>query len=213
MRNTTSRALQATAIVAGVAALGASFVGTASADTNPLGGNNYGDSGSQGFSGFDGLGDSSSPGIDNGIVKFEVPTLGMGSRGMRTDGGLGGIGDLGGNNSDNGDNTSDLSNNCNNTFQNPLQCENGTNLDLFGHTFNSSYKGKSIGSHGMRTDGGLGDFGGFGSNNSGGSDSTYGTDGMNFGTFLSHDDSRSDTRYTHEGDGLNDHRIELPLGN
>ena len=63
MRNSTSRALRATATVAGVAALGASFVGTASADTGlgGLGGsdNSYGGSDSYGLSDFGGFGDMS----------------------------------------------------------------------------------------------------------------------------------------------------------
>lgn len=76
MRNT-SRAFRATATIAGVAALGASFAGTASADETTDFGNAFGDSSDSGFSGLEnGLeGDgNSSDMVDNDLLTFDMPT-------------------------------------------------------------------------------------------------------------------------------------------
>ena len=199
MRKSTRRALRATATVAGVAALGASFVGTAAADTgSPLGGgNSYGGSDSHGVSG---LGDSQGKSLvdEPGLATFELPGIGTGSRGMRTDG-IPLLDAL-----DGGDNESSEG------PQHPVDNEGGNfakNINFLGHDTNSSYRGKSIGSRSMRTDGGLlGDFGG---SNNGESESDHGFDG----DFYSHDNSRNESEsYGHDdADGLSGHQIKLPF--
>jgi len=217
MRNSTRRALRATATVAGVAALGATFAGPAFADSGlgGLGGNdnNYGGSDSHGISGF---GDSDGKSIvdEPGLATFQMPGIGMGSRGMRTDGDFGPLSDIisgsndfdfgRGNESDDGD-----------PFEHPYQDEGGNygkNINFLGHDMGSSYKGQSIGSRSYRADSDFGDFGGLG----GSSDGDDYSDGLGHSDFYSHDNSRNDSHSygpdEGDGDGLSGHTIKLPLG-
>lgn len=221
MRNTTSRALRATATVAGVAALGAAFTGTAFADSG-LGGLGGSDSGS-GFGdssdshGLSNLGnsDSDSSGstvFDNGLGNFEMPGMGVGSRGMRTSGsdGIPLLDAL-----DGGDNDSDEGN----MPQHPVDNENGNfakNISFLGHDSNASYGGgKSIGSRSFRTSG-SDDFGGGsllgGDSDSGSGDSDYGSKLYNHGGSSSRTGGDDSDFGGSDGDGLSGHTIKLPLG-
>lgn len=216
MRNNTRRALRATATVAGVAALAGTFAGTAFADSGlgGLGGgdNSYGGSDSHGISDFGGS-DGKSIVDEPGLATFEMPGIGMGSRGMRTDGDFGPFSDIisGSNNFDFGKgNESDSGG----PFEHPYQDESGNygkNINFLGHNMGSSYQGKSIGSRSFRTDdSGFGDFGGLGGSSSG---DDY-SQGLGDGDFFSHDKSRSnsDTYGDDNSDGLSGHQIKLPLG-
>ncbi len=82
MRNSTSRALKATATVVGVAALGATFAGTAAAatpgldsNTTPAGGIGAPSTGAPSTDGMLGSSSGSAPGIDNGLATFEMPSM------------------------------------------------------------------------------------------------------------------------------------------
>jgi hypothetical protein len=201
MRNNTRRALRATATVAGVAALAGTFAGTAFADgLGGLGGgdNNYGSSDSHGLSGF---GDSDGESLvhEPGLATFELPGIGMGSRGMRTDGGIPLLDALDGGDDDYGDGP-----------QHPVDNEGGNfaeNVDLLGHDMNSSHRGQSIGHRSYRTDGDLGGIGGS-------SDDEDYSDGLGDSDILSHDNRRndSDNYGDDDADGLSGHALKLPLG-
>lgn len=218
MRNTTSRALRATATVAGVAALGATFAGTALANSGlgDLGGNDnsYGSSDSHGLSG---LGDSDGSSIidEPGLANFEMPGMGMGSRGFRTSGSdgiplldaLDGDDDNGGYNDryDDGD-----------MPQHPVDNEGGNfakNISFLGHDSNSSYRGKSIGSRSFRTsdDGNLlGGDSDYGDSEYG--DSDYGDKIYHRGGSSSRGRYGDDSEFGGSGDGLSGHTLRLPLG-
>ncbi len=131
MRNSTSRAFRATAAVAGVAALGASFAGTAAADETTDFGDAFGTSDSEGDSSDFGGGldsDTLSPSFnEDGLLTFDMPT---------SDNPLGDSFDSSGYGSSDDDDDyddSDDSDDCgdhgddygdeNNEFQNPVQCE------------------------------------------------------------------------------------------
>ncbi|HTK67454.1 MAG TPA: hypothetical protein VL595_34080 [Pseudonocardia sp.] len=203
MRNNTRRALRATATVAGVAALAGTFAGTAFADSGlgGLGGgdNSFGGSDSHGISDFGGS-DGKSIVDEPGLATFEMPGIGMGSRGMRTDG-IPLLDALDGGDNEDG------------PFQHPVDNQGGNygNVNFLGHDMGSSYKSKSIGSRSFRTDdSGFGDFGGLGGSSSG---EDY-SQGLGDGDFFSHDNSRSDSDSygTDDADGLSGHNIKLPLG-
>jgi hypothetical protein len=233
MRNSTSRALRATATVAGVAALGATFVGTAAADTgSPLGNNNYRAADNGGLGNLNGLGGSDGSGKtimdEPGLANFELPGMGTQSRGLRTDSDFGDFGNFGSNDDDwdyrgRGDDSSHYCHSDdskhrygNSTFQNPMQCKHDNyfkndDFNILGHNFRTAYQGKSIGSRGMRTDGPFDGFGG--GDNWGGNGSHDGN--MDFNKFYSHNNngqhSESDGPDYSEGDGLSGHTIKLPL--
>lgn len=162
MRNSTSRALRATATVAGVAALGATFAGTAFAEgLGDLGGsdNNYGGSNSHGLSD---LGDSDGSSIidEPGLANFEMPGMGMGSRGMNTANTFDGpFGDSYGGNWDDDDygRGRDRDDDCGGDgdsdrrhgdrtgygqFQNPVECKDNNFLK------NLNFNGTDLGEHG-----------------------------------------------------------------
>ena len=234
MRNTTRRALRATATVAGVAALAGTFAGTAFADSDipGLGGDhNFGgsDSDSDGLGNF-GDSDGSTLFDEPGLGNFEMPGMGMGSRGMRTD-----WNDdwFGGNDNDSdwrdrdGDHCSHSSHSRSRSydaehgFQNPMQCAHDNyfkhdDFNILGHNFRTAYQGKSIGSRSFKADnGGLG--GMFGDDDYGDSNDGH----FNEDSIFSHNDRGThsdnwgddDYGYDNDSDGLSGHHIKLPLGN
>lgn len=203
MRNNTRRALRATATVAGVAALAGTFAGTAFADSGlgGLGDNSYGGYGDSDDSGLSNLGGSDSGSVfdEPGLGNFEMPSTGIGSRGMRTDG-IPLLDALDGGDSDEAP-------------QHPVDNEGGNfakNISFLGHNENSSYK--SIGSRDFRTSGGL-----FGDDDSDWGDSNDGH--FNQDSIFHHesrgthsDNDGDDWDSGDSGDGLSGHHIKLPLG-
>lgn len=130
MRNSTSRAFRATATVAGVAALGASFAGTAAAEETTDFGDAFGTSDSESDSSDFGNGldsDTLSPSFnEDGLLTFDMPT---------SDSPFGDLGDSfdssdydsssdddDDDSDDCGDDSDDYGDDTN-EFQNPVQCE------------------------------------------------------------------------------------------
>lgn len=214
MRNNTRRALRATATVAGVAALAGTFAGTAFADSGlgGLGGSNdsYGDSDSS--QSLDNLGGSNA--FDEpGLGTFEMPSTGIGSRGMRTDG-IPLLDAL-----DGGDEDSDGDN----MPQHPVDNEGGNfakGISFLGHDSNASWGGgKSIGSRDFRTSGPFDDFGGgdFGDDSGSGSsgvhgDSIFSHNSRGTSSYNDGDDNDGDSWDSGDSDGLSGHHIKLPIG-
>lgn len=150
MRKSTSIAVRATATVAGVAALGATFAGTASAEQG-FGDVFGGSSNSESDSGLD-MFDSS--GFDqSGLMDFEMPSFQSKSTDMR---GSSPLDDLGGfgdedneDNEDDDDDDADDDEYCGEgedeeetdygVFQNPVQCKNNDfgkgDFEVLGHSF------------------------------------------------------------------------------